>query len=435
MRSISEFGRQLLVPSGLMLVCGTAALRLGLLPSASADSLQMVVFAIAAASLALAWRFHLPRVALALVLIGLVTVGVVACIPITDDRLRCALALMAVAVPVNLAFLLLIDDAAFDLESLGWWAGVVAVESLLVYALARSGANAIANWFHTPLAAQGWGSWVSPAYVISGICIAALLVNVAVTRRSSDVGLFWAGVACFLVFATHTVQPDYLVFAVLVLGAGVVETSYTVAFHDELTGLPARRAFNRMLERLGESYTIAVVDIDHFKKFNDTYGHDVGDQVLRMVASRLARVTGRGKAFRCGGEEFAIVFPNTCLSEAYDHLELLREDIELTPFIVRGPDRSTRKRPERRAHFDRRRAREAGLSTTVTVSIGLAEPGKHAAPEDVMQWADRALYEAKDNGRNQVVCYVHARNPRQASAPADRKAPTISAPSRASRFR
>src|SRR5581483_6090610 len=107
-----------------------------------------------------------------------------------------------------------------------------------------------------------------------------------------------------------------------------------MAYHDELTGLLARRAFNDALLALEAPYAIAVVDIDHFKKFNDTYGHETGDHVLRLVAARLARVSGGGKAYRCGGEEFSIIFPDLSVIEAVSHLERLREDIECSPFKV-----------------------------------------------------------------------------------------------------
>lgn len=86
-----------------------------------------------------------------------------------------------------------------------------------------------------------------------------------------------------------------------------------MAYQDELTSLPGRRALKEYLLKLGSEYTIAMFDIDHFKKFNDTHGHDVGDQVLRMVASKLATVSGRGKSFRYGGEEFTLVFSEKSL--------------------------------------------------------------------------------------------------------------------------
>ena len=104
------------------------------------------------------------------------------------------------------------------------------------------------------------------------------------------------------------VATAYIATAALLLLVAIIETSYSMAFHDELTGLPARRAFNQALLALEDPYTVAIVDIDHFKQFNDTYGHDTGDQVLRLVAGKLAQVTGGGKPFRCGGEEFAIFF-------------------------------------------------------------------------------------------------------------------------------
>ena len=95
-------------------------------------------------------------------------------------------------------------------------------------------------------------------------------------------------------------------------------------------------------------YSIAMVDIDHFKRCNDTYGHDTGDQVLRLVASRLARVTGGGQAYRCGGEEFAILFPGKTTIDVLEHLEKLRADIEASTLPLawrRPPARGARPRP------------------------------------------------------------------------------------------
>jgi len=133
----------------------------------------------------------------------------------------------------------------------------------------------------------------------------------------------------------------------LILAASLIETSYVLAYHDELTGIRGRRAFNESLLSLDQQYAIAIVDIDHFKKFNDTYGHDTGDQVLCMVAKRLSDVGGDGQAFRCGGEEFAIVFRNTSAKEALDHLEALRQNIEQSTFHVRGADRRAQRAEEK----------------------------------------------------------------------------------------
>src|SRR5204862_5535300 len=130
--------------------------------------------------------------------------------------------------------------------------------------------------------------------------------------------------------------------AALILAASLIETSYVLAYHDELTGIRGRRAFNEALLSLDERYAIAAVDIDHFKSFNDTYGHDTGDQVLRMVAARLARVSGGGQAYRVGGEEFSIVFPGKSVAEVIPHVELLRKVIAASSFQVRGGEERRR---------------------------------------------------------------------------------------------
>jgi diguanylate cyclase (GGDEF)-like protein len=195
----------------------------------------------------------------------------------------------------------------------------------------------------------------------------------------------------------------YIGLAGFALAVAVIERSHWIAYHDELTGLPGRRAFNEALAGLGETYSIAMVDVDHFKNFNDTFGHDTGDQVLRNVAAHLARVTGGGKAYRCGGEEFAVLYPGTDVDDAVFHAEKLRRTIQDDVFVARGPARSTRKRAERRVSCKVSRRRKAAVETSVTVSIGVAaaQSDTHDAHE-VIKAADRALYSAKDLGRNRV---------------------------------
>jgi diguanylate cyclase (GGDEF)-like protein len=224
----------------------------------------------------------------------------------------------------------------------------------------------------------------------------------------------------------------YVATAALILAASMIETSYVLAYHDELTGIRGRRAFNESLLSLDQQYAIAIVDIDHFKKFNDTYGHDVGDQVLCMVASRLSEVEGDGQAFRCGGEEFAIVFRNSSSRESFEHLEKLRQNIERSTFYVRGADRRAQKIAEqvvekksatrnelRSTPADRRRSprKKTTVATptllpdhlSVTVSIGIAEPStRYRQPEQVIQSADQALYRAKHKGRNRVELFSTA---------------------------
>ncbi len=188
-----------------------------------------------------------------------------------------------------------------------------------------------------------------------------------------------------------------------------------MAFHDELTGLPGRRALEERLVALGPVYTIAMVDVDHFKKFNDTHGHEIGDQVLKLVGARLAELDGGGKAFRYGGEEFAVVFFDQNMQEALPQLEDLRQNIESYRMAIRTDDRRIDSRPgnDRRASTgtqkhprpdsDVRAFRKPDQVLSVTVSIGAAEHDEYLnSAAKVIRAADQALYRAKEQGRNRV---------------------------------
>jgi diguanylate cyclase (GGDEF)-like protein len=429
---LQKIARQLFVPGGALLLALMIALRLGLSAWISVQALEVGFVVIGFAVVVLAWRFQLPRIALAAVILGLASYGSAWAARLQAANQACLLALLAVVVPVNLALLLLVDESNFDLESFGWWSGLVGVESVIVSLMTASTAEVVRNWLSSPLfGVSGFASaMLRPVFLAATGAAIALGISCVRSRKSSDMGLLWAAVATSLALASSMEsRAAYFGAAMLLLGLGVLETAYSVAFNDELTGLPGRRAYNRMIASLDGEYTIAVVDIDHFKKFNDTYGHDIGDQVLRMVASRLADVTGGGKAFRCGGEEFAVIFPYLMAEEAYDHAELLRQEIESTAFTVRGPDRSQRKRKERRAGFAPHRVQPRAINAPVTVSIGLAEPNARATVEEVAKWADKALYEAKGQGRNRVVCYSVRKRPRRGPAVVV-DAPTPSTPFR-----
>lgn len=189
----------------------------------------------------------------------------------------------------------------------------------------------------------------------------------------------------------------FMGFSGLSLFVSVLQDSYFMAFMDELTGLPSRRALKHELMKLSGRYTIAMLDVDFFKKFNDKYGHDVGDEVLKMVASVMRGVTGGGKAFRYGGEEFTVLFPGKGLNEVVPHLETLRENIAGRGFIQRSKNRA-RKKPKKVGSRS-----SGGKKLFVTVSIGVAEKNeKHRQSEEVIKAADTALYRAKKKGRNCV---------------------------------
>ena len=178
----------------------------------------------------------------------------------------------------------------------------------------------------------------------------------------------------------------------------VLDHGYDIAYRDELTGLLGRRGFNSMMGQLGRTYAMAMCDVDHFKKFNDAYGHDVGDQVLKMVAAKLSQVGGGGRVFRYGGEEFLVVFRGRPAADAAPFMESVRKAIADVGFVLRCARPASQEAVENEApRISSARSRRI----TITVSIGLAERSqRHSTPELVLDAADTALYRAKEAGRN-----------------------------------
>ncbi|MFL4597487.1 diguanylate cyclase [Stenotrophomonas maltophilia] len=235
--------------------------------------------------------------------------------------------------------------------------------------------------------ALGWQAWRHPRPLHTAMLLALLC-------------LWWMLPRIFL---QPVLLPALSSAALLLMLGAMLQESFHMAFRDELTGLPGRRAFNETLQRARGTYSIAMVDVDHFKSFNDTHGHDTGDDVLRLVASRLSRVGDGGRAFRYGGEEFAVVFLDRPAAACVDAVEALRQSIEDTRMQLR--DRSTRSRDDDTGRQQRGRG-GSGQVVQVTVSIGLADSRENPRPAAVIKAADLALYRAKDGGRNQV--HAHA---------------------------
>ena len=231
-----------------------------------------------------------------------------------------------------------------------------------------------------------------------------LLVAALTYLRQSPIDSGLLGALAAVAFACFRLtSPDVpLVFisaATLILALSVLQDSHNMAFRDDLTGLPSRRALNEQLQGLGRQYVIAMLDVDHFKSFNDTHGHDVGDQVLKMVAKQMAAVKGGGKAYRYGGEEFTILFPRRKMAEAVPCLEEVRKAIAAYQLVIRDS-----KRPENAKDGKKRRSGERReKSVAVTISIGIAESSDSLRnPGEVIKAADNALYRAKNKGRNQL---------------------------------
>jgi diguanylate cyclase (GGDEF)-like protein len=412
-----------LVPGGFLLALAASLVNSSLF-NQIAPSLSFYYVAVFAGGLLLAWRFNSSRVLFSLLslllahrAVAFFSVGDVAA-AIHSGPGRTAAALAALLVPINFMVFALMRERGLNVAGTAPRLGLLFLESVLLAVMCRP-ENSPVDPTHS---LGSIPTWTLLSFVAA---IAVCIQRFFRTRKPMESGFVWSLVAVFLwlQFAPVGKASDaYVATAALILGAALIETSYVLAYHDELTGIPARRAFNESLLSLDQQYAIAIVDIDHFKKFNDTYGHDVGDQVLCMVASRLSHVGGNGQAFRSGGEEFAIVFPNTSAKDAFEHLDSLRRIIETSTFQLRGTERRSVARPEgtsdrRTVESDRRKKRKKKATSasppinikepsdrlSVTVSIGVAEPSTRLRqPEQVIQAADQALYIAKGNGRNRV---------------------------------
>jgi diguanylate cyclase (GGDEF)-like protein len=252
--------------------------------------------------------------------------------------------------------------------------------------------------FHTLLVPQS-------ALMAGALCFVVIAALALLRQTPIDSGMLGALTAFFIAcnwITTRDIHVAYSTAGVLILTMSVLRDSYNMAFCDDLTGIPSRRALNETLHGLGRNYTVAMVDIDHFKQFNDTYGHDVGDQVLKMVARKMMEVGGGGKAYRYGGEEFTIIFSRCRVSEVMPYLEALREAIAEYRMALRSEHRP-KSHQQGKGGRGSRAGRGDGATVSVTVSIGVAESGEELkSTAEVMKAADKALYKAKNRGRNQV---------------------------------
>nr|WP_258189831.1 GGDEF domain-containing protein [Stutzerimonas stutzeri] len=296
--------------------------------------------------------------------------------------------------------------------------------SVLALALARRFPEATLDWLVEIrwLSLQtDWLSLIQLAYPVFLVALTGLLVQYLRRPRPVHAAQFVALIGLLLMLPQVFSRPGTLnvmsSLLMLMLVVAIAQEAYQMAFRDELTGLPGRRALNERLQRLGRNYVIAMADVDRFKAFNDTHGHDVGDQALRLVASRLRKVGGGGRAYRYGGEEFALVFPGRDLEHCLVHLEAVRQAVEDYPLQLR--DKSNRPKDAERGR--QRRGASSAASVSVTISIGVAERLiTQRSPEEVIKSADQALYSAKSAGRNCIRS--HGENRRGAVRTAKRSA-------------
>lgn len=313
--------------------------------------------------------------------------------------------LLAALLPLNLATIALLRERGAASRYAVQRFALLGVEGVIVVWLVSSG-----TWISLcdlwPALVLPVSVFALPPLVVGSLVLATLASAAVLWMRGNaiDAALLAAVVACeagAILVWTPNAYGVMIGAAASVMTVGVLQDAYRYAFVDELTGLGGRRALNEKLLALGERYVIAMVDVDHFKRVNDRHGHDTGDQVLRMVATQLDRTGAGARAYRYGGEEFAVVFPGKSSKDVIPALEQLRAAVESYRMLLRRDDRRSPDRPEGGG------TRGGGAATTeirVTISIGVAEPDgrAHTTPDLVLRRADEALYRAKERGRNRL---------------------------------
>jgi diguanylate cyclase (GGDEF)-like protein len=408
----SAVSRKLVIfapPAALLLAAYLALPYIAALPAARRELMHYVPYLAIASGLALSLAFNRGRVFLTLLLQGIFYWSFRAYLQNgTKDYASQVLFLaLSLLLPVNITLFCFMRERGITTASGRLRLSFLVVQAATVAWIIRYRHDYrdvplffSRDFFHASfLAGQAL-----PQLALLLLATGFLLISVRAYTRQSPIDSGFLGVLAAVAIAcsrlTSTDVP--LVFisaAALILAVSVLQDSHNMAFRDELTGLPSRRALNEQLLGLGRQYAIAMLDVDHFKRFNDTYGHDVGDQVLKMVAKKMAAVKGGGKAYRYGGEEFTILFPRKKMAEAIPFLEDVRKTVAAYQLVIRGSDR-----PKQEKDGKKQRSSGSGeKSVSVTISIGIAESGDSPRNTgEVIKAADKALYRAKNKGRNQL---------------------------------
>jgi GGDEF domain-containing protein len=401
----------LALPAVLLVASFAALPRVQALPQAQRELAFYLPYLVLFGGIALSLAFNRGRVFLSLLVLSLFYLLTRSFLQQrTADYLPHTLHLcLSLVIPINLALFCFMRERGVFTNSGRLRLGFLATQALVVFWLVhfRQDFAALCEIMGRPIFGSAFLERLAlPQAGLLLFLLAGVLISVRVFKRRFPIDIALMGTLAALGISLSRIGEPFVpvlfvTAAALLLTIGVLQDSYKMAFFDDLTGLPSRRALNEQVMGLGRHYVVAMLDVDHFKRFNDSYGHDVGDQVLKMVGVKMAAVRGGGKPFRYGGEEFTVIFPGKNLKEATPHLEEVRQAIGSYRLWIRGADRP--KEPEK-GKAKRSVTRSGGKEVSVTISIGVAAANDQTrSPSEVIKAADQALYRAKERGRNQLA--------------------------------
>ncbi|MDD2699783.1 MAG: GGDEF domain-containing protein [Sideroxydans sp.] len=216
--------------------------------------------------------------------------------------------------------------------------------------------------------------------------VAALSGHVDFAQPQNHIAVHWVQIVSFIAVMTITLLGS--VGFVLLIKERTDREIMQLAMTDSLTGVPNRRALIQQAELLkaqrgDKPVSLLMIDVDHFKRINDTYGHPAGDEVLRQATALMTQRLRAGDVLgRYGGEEFCVIAPDTDAKGASILAETLREIIAVKPV----------------------RTEEAEVSVTISIGVACCATDQKRDLKSLLAEADAALYQAKQEGRNRVVC-------------------------------
>ncbi|MDR7857385.1 GGDEF domain-containing protein [Tissierella sp.] len=394
----------LFLPFALIIFAYVFFTKTNTMSEAQLDIIRFSPYGIFIVGLAIAFKFNRSREFFVIIVLSLclISIDYIQSPLTTTVEVSHIYAIISLAIPMNIAIFAFLKERG--ILSLWGIIRIVFIISQLFFALwlIYSGEINISNLINGRIILVNEDSLNQISQIsifLFLITFIILVIRQAMKNNSQEVSFIAVlGALFYMIYSNNPmIYSIFFTISGIILIISIIQDSYYMAFTDELTGLPSRRALKQDMMKLGVNYSIAMLDIDHFKKFNDTYGHDIGDEVLRLVASIIRDVNGGGRSYRYGGEEFTILFSGRGIKEVLPHIEELREKIEKRGFIVRSKNRPKNK-PKNKS-----KSSKSGKQVKITVSIGVSQKNeKDKVPEDVLKSADKALYRAKKKGRNMV---------------------------------
>lgn len=373
--------------------------------------LKYIPYGLSIAVIILGQQFVQGRIAMAAVnlLLGYGLIQFYLQAPLEQDAVRAYFTLLSFYWPLNFFIIYWLPERKLISPLGALLASIISIQILSAYIFVNQTADYVqllTQYFALNPFAQDLNSlmshWLLPNTISTTLLLVSLIlfIHTLIKRDRSHCVLLACMIASILVcgwFDTSGISSLFCSLIACALLITLLFNSHDLAFLDELTGLPGRRALMNELKHCGKHYSLVMADIDHFKLFNDTHGHDTGDDVLRIVAQELGKVRGGGKAFRYGGEEFTLLFKRKSAEEAEPFIESIRQCIADYPLIIRNQQNRPIKKKTKGL-----KTKPSTTQTQVTVSFGIAQRQPEQKPEDVMKSSDQALYRAKEKGRNCV---------------------------------